>query len=149
VQCQAHEFPLCLDAAKPAQAELAEHEHVLDPAIRQLDDPLAASVRRLAFVGLQLGCHRRGTVCAFRIKAQGPLALAPQRHHQFAATANQASNTVSALLPVPAEACLGTAPRLSVTAFNTVGISPSSLALLISPAATMSCASSSSAICAL
>ena len=50
---------------------------------------------------------------------------------------------------VSARACSGSAPRLSCTACNIVGSSPASLALLVSSAATMMCAASSTAVCAL
>lgn len=44
VQHQAHEFPLRLYAMQPAQIELTEAEHVLDPAVGRLGDPFAPPV---------------------------------------------------------------------------------------------------------
>ena len=85
IQRQAHELELGLNTVQPAQAELTEPQHTLDPAVGRLGDPLALAVRRLACLGLQLGGHGRGVGGLLRIDFGAALALASHGHHQFRA----------------------------------------------------------------
>jgi hypothetical protein len=48
-----------LHAVQPAQDELPESQHALDPAVGWLGNPLAPEAGRLAVVGLQVGRNDR------------------------------------------------------------------------------------------
>ena len=57
IQRHAYELELGVALGQAPHAELAKPQHVLDPAVGRLGDPLALSASRLALFGLQLGGH--------------------------------------------------------------------------------------------
>ncbi len=83
VQCCADEFPLGAYTLKAAQAELAEPQHALDPAVGRLGDPLALAIGGASRGGLHLRGHGRGVRQPRGIDGRVLLAFAPQGHNQI------------------------------------------------------------------
>jgi hypothetical protein len=82
IQRRADEFPLGAHALDTTQAELAEPQHALDPAVGRLCDPFAFAVGGTFLIGLHLRGHGRGVRQSLRIDARMLLALASQGHDQ-------------------------------------------------------------------
>jgi hypothetical protein len=76
------ELELRLHVVQPSHAELPEPQHVLDPAVGRLGNPLALAIGAAALIGLKLGRHGQGAWVLARVDFDLRLALASQCHHQ-------------------------------------------------------------------
>ena len=79
VQRQAHEVPLAAHLRQASQAESSESEHLLDPPVRRLREPLALRVLGLAREARQLLTHAVRGREPRRVDRHPGLAFTPQR----------------------------------------------------------------------
>lgn len=83
VQRGADKPPLGFHFGQPTQAELTEAQHVLDPAVGRLGEPLAATVICSSLISLQLGGHLGGARVLGAIDRKLLFTLPPQGHEGF------------------------------------------------------------------
>src|SRR5690606_33092453 len=83
IECGADEFPFVLNLVDASEAELAESEDVLDPAVGWLGNPFAFAICIASLLGLQLDGHRSRVRTPVRIELQLLLAFPSEGHDQF------------------------------------------------------------------